>query len=167
MPDEVVARCGLAPGVELDRPLLRRLRRALRDAEARTDALRALDRRPLSERRLRARLRRRRTPPAAEAATVESLARVGLVDDERLAHGRAEALVARGWGNVGVAARLEEEGIAAELAAAAVRALPPESERAAALVSGLPKGKAWALLARRGFDLDVATDVLGPLDGDA
>jgi SOS response regulatory protein OraA/RecX len=166
VPDEVVVRCGLCAGVELDRPLLRRVRRALRDAEARTDALRALERRPLSERRLRARLRGRGTPPVVEAATVESLARAGLVDDERLAHGRAEALAARGWGNAAVAARLEEEGIAAGLAAAAVAALPPESERAAGLVSGLPKRKAWGLLARRGFDPDAAANLLGPLDGD-
>ncbi|MGH3041065.1 MAG: hypothetical protein ACRDNG_04895, partial [Gaiellaceae bacterium] len=48
VPDAVVLRCGLAAGVELDRPLLRRLRRELRRAEALEAATRTIARRDVS-----------------------------------------------------------------------------------------------------------------------
>jgi hypothetical protein len=74
VPDDVVARCGLAPGVALERPLLRRLRRELRRAEALGAATRSLARRDLSARRLRERLDARGIrAPAAEAALAELL----------------------------------------------------------------------------------------------
>ncbi|HXV56252.1 MAG TPA: hypothetical protein VD704_00155, partial [Gaiellaceae bacterium] len=56
VPDEVVLRCGLAPGVELDRPLLRALRRELLRAEALGLAVRTLARHDVSSGRLRERL---------------------------------------------------------------------------------------------------------------
>ena len=165
VPDDVVARCGLAPGIVLERPLLRRFRRELRRAEALGAATRSLARRDLSARRLRERLDARGIrPPAAEAA-LEALASAGVVDDARLARSRAAALADRGWGDAAIAARLEQEGIGAEPARAALSELPPEPERAAALAAGsLDRRAAWSLLARRGFSSDSIEHAVGVLD---
>jgi regulatory protein len=168
VPDEVVALCGLAAGVELDRPLLRRLRAELRRAEALEVAGRALARRPLSRRRLSERLRGRGVPPPAEREAVATLDRLGLVDDARLAPERAVALAERGWGDEAIAARLEAEGLAHELVARAVTELEPEHERAATLAApSRDRRAAWKLLARRGFSLEAIEAALGALDEQA
>lgn len=165
VPDDVVARCGLAPGVTLERPLLRRLRRELRRAEALEAATRSLARRDLSARRLRERLDARGIrAPSAEAA-VASLESAGIVDDARLARSRAAVLADRGWGDDAVAARLEQEGIGPEPARAALAELLPEPERAAALAAGASDRRAaWRLLARRGFSPDSIEHAVGVLD---
>jgi SOS response regulatory protein OraA/RecX len=165
VPDDVVARCGLAPGVVLDRLLLRRFREELRRAEALGAATRSLARRDLSARRLRERLAARGIcAPAAEAA-LGTLTSAGVVDDERLARSRAAVLADRGWGDAAVAARLEQEGIGPEPARAALSELPPERERAAALAAGSPDRRAaWRLLARRGFSSESIEHAVGVLD---
>jgi SOS response regulatory protein OraA/RecX len=165
VPDEVVATCGLAAGVDLDRPLLRRLRGELRRAEALDAAARALARRPLSHERLRERLRRQGVRPPAEREAVATLDRLGLVDDARLAAERARALARRGWGDAAIVARLEAEGLAQELVARALAELEPEQDRAARLAetSGDPR-TTWKLLARRGFSLEAIEAALGALD---
>jgi SOS response regulatory protein OraA/RecX len=161
VPDDVVARCGLAPGVALERPLLRTLRRELRAAEALDTAARSLARRDLSARRLRERLDARGVrAPAAERA-VATLVSAGAVDDARLARTRARALAERGWGDAAIAARLEHEGIAPEEASDAVAELAREAERAAAVASGArDRTAAWRLLARRGFAADAIEEGL-------
>lgn len=167
MPDEVVVRCGLAAGIELERPLLRRIGRELRRSEALALAGRALSRADLTERRLEARLRRRRVPPALATAAVATFAEAGFVDDGRLARRRARTLADRGWGDAAIEARLAHAGVPGIEARAAVAELEPESERAGALAgaAGDP-GKAWALLARRGFAEETIATVVGPLDGE-
>jgi hypothetical protein len=121
VPDEVVLGCGLAPGVELDRPLLRQLRRELRKAEALGAAVRTVSRRDVSTRRLRERLAARGVRPGEAEGAVATLARAGVVDDARTAGNRARALAERGWGDAAVAARLRGEGFAAEDVQAAGR----------------------------------------------
>jgi SOS response regulatory protein OraA/RecX len=162
-----VIRCGLAAGVELDRPLLRRLRAELRNAEALALASRALRSRDLSRHRLAERLERAGVAPPAERQALATLTHVGALDDARLARTRAAALAERGWADRAIAARLEAEGIAETEARAAIGGLLPESERASRAVAGLrhPR-KAWALLARRGFDAETIAATLGPLDED-
>lgn len=168
MPDEIVIRCGLAAGLELDRPLLRRLRAELTHAEALDSAARALARRDLAARAVRERLRRRRVPPATEEAVVETLASAGLVDDVRLARARARALAERGWGDAAIAARLDEEGFEAADSAGAMAELAPESERAAELVASEgDRRRAAQRLARRGFAFETIEDVVGPVDDSA
>lgn len=165
VPDEVVVRCGLAAGVELDRPLLRALRRELRRVEALDTAVRVVARRDVSVRRLRERLATRgvRSPDAESA--LGALASAGLVDDERLARTRAERLAERGWGDAAVVARLEHEGLAREHVRAALSGLEPESVRAARVAEGLNDPRAaWRLLARRGFAAESIEDVVGTLD---
>jgi SOS response regulatory protein OraA/RecX len=89
----------------------------------------------------------------------------GLVDDAKLASGRAESLAKRGWGNSAIAARLAAEGFGDQEAREAIEALEPEIQRVAPFVADIPdRRKAWALLVRRGFAHDSVEDVLGTLD---
>jgi len=165
VPDDVVARCGLAPGVVLERPLLRRLRRELRRAEALGAATRSLARRDLSARRLRERLDARGIRAPAADAALATLESAGVVDDARLARSRGAGLAERGWGDAAIVARLEQEGIAPAQARAALSELLPEPERAAALAAGTPdRPTAWRLLARRGFSSDSIEHAVGVLD---
>ena len=165
VPDEVVARCGLSAGVSVDRPLLRRLRTELLRAEALATAGRALARRDLSVRRLDERLRRRGLPPAHARAAVGALESVRIVDDVRVARSRAAVLCERGLGDEAILARLEQEGLAPDLAREAVEELPPELERAVRLAegAGTPRNAANLLL-RRGFSPDAVEAVVGALD---
>jgi SOS response regulatory protein OraA/RecX len=165
VPDDVVVSCGLRAGIELERPLLRDLRRALRRSEALEAAVRTVSRRDLSAGRLRQRLDARGiAAPEAEAA-VETLSSAGVVDDERLALARARSIADRGWGDAAIAARLEREGLPSGPVTQAIAELPTERERAAALISGEPDRRAaWRLLGRRGFAPDTVEDVLGVLD---
>jgi SOS response regulatory protein OraA/RecX len=166
--DDVVVRCGLAAGVELDRPLLRRLRSELRRAEALETAARALAQRDLARQRVSERLRRRRVPPATAETVLATLADAGLVDDARVAGRRARALAERGWGDAAIAARLDQEGITEADAAAALADLAPERERAAELAAREPDRRGAArLLARRGFAFETVDDVVGPVDDGA
>jgi|SRR5919108_2437629 regulatory protein len=167
VPDEVVVSCSLAAGRELERPLLRELRRELRRVEALAVASRALARRDLSRRRLGERLRAGGVAERHAEAAVAALATAGAVDDERLARVRAQAFAERGWGDAAVEAKLQREGVDAAVAAEAVAALPPERGRARTVAASASDArKAWALLGRRGFAADTIEDVLGVLDAD-
>lgn len=151
--------------MELDRPLLRRLRHELQHADALHRAGRALARRPLSEQRLEERLERQGLAPDARRNAVTRLKASGLVDDAKLARGRADSLAGRGWGNSAIAARLAADGFAESAARGAIERLEPEMERAVALVVNVPdRRKAWALLARRGFAPDSLETAIGALD---
>jgi SOS response regulatory protein OraA/RecX len=164
VPEGVVVRCALRPGVVLDRPLARSLARELRRERALGTAVRSLRARPLSERRLRERLQSHGVRPDAEEAVVGTLAEAGFVDDGRLARGRAVTLAERGWGDAAIEARLAGEGLREAEIAAAVAELEPETDRARPLVAGLIPQKAWVLLQRRGFDLETVECVVGSLD---
>jgi regulatory protein len=166
VPDGVVVRCSLSADAVLDRPLARSLARELRSERALGTAVRSLRARPISEQRLRERLRSRGVRRDAEETAVGTLTEAGFVDDGRLARGRAVALAERGWGNAAIEARLTGEGLRAPDVEAAVTELEPETDRAGALVAGLPPRKAWSLLQRRGFDSETIESVLGgDLDG--
>jgi regulatory protein len=161
LPVDVVARVGLTVGVEADRPLLRLLRRELRRHDALLHGARTLAARDVSRRKLKAKLERAGFVPAERAEAIGTLSRLGLVDDERFALGRAAALAARGVGDGGVRWELEQQGIAAELVDRAVAELEPEPERAARLVARRGAGPATArLLARRGFSAETIETAL-------
>ncbi|MBW3593007.1 MAG: RecX family transcriptional regulator [Actinobacteria bacterium] len=162
VPDDVVVRCGLHAGLELDRPSLRELRRELRRAEALFAAGRVLARRDVSTRRLGERLARARVPRSTADGTIEQLAELGVLDDRRLAARRASSLAARGWGDHAILVHLERDGIAEEFAGDAIAALPPEAERASALAAREQSTRrAAAFLARRGFSEDSIEGALG------
>jgi regulatory protein len=161
VPDDVVARAGLAAGEELDRPALRLLRAELVRARGLRVASRALARRDLSAAELDARLERARVAPSVAAEVAGTLERAGLVDDERFAAGRAESLAARGWGDAAIAARLEAVGVDEAVAGVAVAALEPEAARARVLVERESDPVRQArLLARRGFGEETLESVL-------
>ena len=167
MPDEVVVRAGLAVGVDLDRPTLRRIRGELARARGMAVAAGTLARRDASADEVRARLARAQVQPAAAADVVASLERAGALDDRRFARSRAAALAARGYGDAAILARLEAAGVDESGAREAVGNLPPESERARGLVATqADRPKAARLLARRGFALDVVEEVVGALDSE-
>jgi SOS response regulatory protein OraA/RecX len=165
VPDEVVVRCRLGAGVELDRPLLRLLRRELRQAEALALAGRTLRRRDVSLRRLSERLERAGVAPAIERSALVALTEARILNDARLAASRAAALSERGWANAAIRARLQAEGIPKAEARAAILELEAEEARAARTVANVsdPR-KAWALLTRRGFDEETIEAVVGALD---
>ena len=165
-PAEVALSVGIAVGVELERSRLRELRRELRKREALDHATQSLRYRELSSRRLRERLRRRRTAPVAREQAVTALERVGLVDDARLARTRAESLAARSRGDLAIRFDLERQGIAAPVVEEALARLEPELERARRLVDAHGTGLRTArLLARRGFDEETVRATCG-LDED-
>ena len=168
VPDEVVLRSGLSVGLELDRPLLRRLRRELRRAEALATAGRALARRDLSAAALAERLAHARVAPAAARDALSGLTAAGLVDDRRLAQRRAADLVRRGFGDTAIAWRLEQEGFDSFSAREALAAQPPEAERAARLAEAqADPGRAAAALSRRGFSPETIEEAVDFLDGEA
>jgi SOS response regulatory protein OraA/RecX len=152
IPVEVALRVGIAAEVELGRAELRQLRRELRRSEALEAATRALRHRDRSRATLRARLNAAGIAPRAAEEALHTLARAGIVDDERFAHARAAALAARGSGDALIQADLLAAGISGDPAAAAIAALEPERERALRVVAVRGETIATArLLARRGF----------------
>lgn len=166
MPDEVVVEAGLVVGLALDRPRLRDLGRQLRRAEALSLAGRALARRDMSRSRLEARLGRARVSPIAGREALDTLARLGLVDDGRVARRRALELAERGWGDAAIALKLEGEGFAPEAVEGALAETPPEAERAALVAAAEPDARrAYRLLSRRGFGEDAIEAAIGSLDG--
>ncbi|HEX6763809.1 MAG TPA: RecX family transcriptional regulator [Gaiellaceae bacterium] len=125
-------------------------------------AARALRYRDRSKQELDTRLERAGIGADARADALETLERVGYVDDARLAVDRAQVLSGRGYGDEAIAADLASRGVDGESARAAIAALPPERERAASLAARLgPGAKTAALLLRRGFDPDAVEAAVG------
>jgi regulatory protein len=125
-------------------------------------AARALQHRDRSRRDLEERLARAGIDEDRRTDALETLERVGYVDDGRFAGARAGALAGRGYGDEWIRHDLGEHGVAAEAIAAAIESLVPESERAAALVERLGRTpKTGAHLARKGFGQDALETALG------
>ena len=118
-------------------------------------ALRALRHRDRSTAELDARLAQRGVAPAEREQALETLERIGYVDDERFARRRAEQLADRGSGDALIRHDLEERGITSEHVEAALSSLQPEQERVARIVDRRgPGGKTARYLASRGFGAD-------------
>ena len=115
-------------------------------------AVRALARRDHSKEGLRAKLDRAGVSEEAQADAIETLARVGYLDDARFAADRALRLAARGYGDPRIRADLDAQGVEVEELEAAVAGLEPELERALRQAKRLGGGlRAAQALARRGF----------------
>ncbi len=124
-------------------------------------ALRALRARDRSVAELDARLTARGAGPEERRDALELLERVGYVDDERFAHGRAASLAARGSGDALIRDDLERRGVEAGTIAAALDALEPEHVRAAGIASVRGStAKTARYLAARGFDEDAIASVV-------
>jgi regulatory protein len=125
-------------------------------------AARALQHRDRSRREVEERLARAGIDEDRRNDALETLERVGYVDDERFAGARAGALADRGYGDEWIRHDLGEHGVAAEAVAEAIGALVPVAERAAALVERLGRSpKTGAQLARKGFGQDALEAALG------
>ena len=129
-------------------------------------AARALTRRDRSEAGVLEVLRRKGVAEDEALEAVETLRRVGAVDDERFAVAGAASLAERGYGDAVIAFRLEREGVSGELAERAVSALEPETDRARQLVTrrgATPKTARW--LASRGFAPDSVESAIAEGEG--
>lgn len=125
-------------------------------------AARALQHRDRSRREVDERLARAGIDEERRNDALDTLERVGYVDDERFAGARAGALAGRGYGDEWIRLDLAEHGVGAEAVAGAIGALEPEAERAASLVERLGRSpKTGAQLARKGFGEDALEAALG------
>jgi len=124
-------------------------------------AVRALRRRDLTAAALATRLEQAGVAAAEREEALETLERVGYVDDARFAALRAQTLAARDWGDAAIVADLERQGVDAETAVEAVGALEPERERARRVVDKRGRSARTAgYLARKGFGEDVLEAVV-------
>jgi regulatory protein len=151
--------------------------RLLADPEARRQHARdlawsALNRREHTVAELRRVLERKRVDPADVTAVVGELRQSGFLDDagyaQRFAEDRRHL---DGWGSERIERRLRSLGIAPEHVAAAVGARPSQAEQEAALellrrrfpeppADARERNRALGVLVRKGFELELALDVL-------
>ena len=118
-------------------------------------ALRALRFRDRSAAELGTRLEQRGVGPVEREQALETLERIGYVDDERFAGLRAEQLADRGSGDALIRDDLERRGIAGEAIELALGALEPERARAARIADRRGRNvKTARYLASRGFGED-------------
>jgi len=128
-------------------------------------ALRALRFRDRSSAELEARLERHGVGEAERERALETLERVGYVDDERFACTRAEHLAGRGSGDELIRHDLEERGIAAEHVAVALAALEPERLRAERIAARRGRSVQTArYLASRGFGEDAVEAAVAQIE---
>jgi SOS response regulatory protein OraA/RecX len=128
-----------------------------RQAEAVDAAARLLRHADRSRAELETRLTDRGIDAQALSGALETLERVGVLDDGRTAALRAANLADRGYGDAWIRAELERRGLPVEEILAA---LEPESDRARRVVAEKGGGAATArYLARRGFDEDTVETV--------
>jgi SOS response regulatory protein OraA/RecX len=164
VPADAVVRAGLFIGRALDRDAARALGRELRRSQALTDAVRVLRHRDVSRRKLDERLKRRGTRDSTRQEALDALERAGLVDDARVATGRAGSLAERGYGDAAIRFALEAEGIDAALVDEALAGLEPERARAERLLADGCDPKALRRLAAKGYDAETLADVAGFAD---
>jgi SOS response regulatory protein OraA/RecX len=162
VPTDAVVRSGLFVGRALDRETARMLGRELRRAEALTRALRALTARDRSRRSLQDRLAAAGVAARPRQEALDTLERAGLVDDDRLAAARAQALAERGYGDAAIRFDLERQGLGGESVTAALTGLEPERERARRLVEQRGRdARAARWLAAKGFEAAAVEDAVG------
>lgn len=125
-------------------------------------AARALRHRDRSRAQVAQRLERAGVDPVQQEEALETLERVGYVDDARFAAGRAAALAGRGLGDAAIRHDLEASGAAAEAVEAALAALVPEPARAAAIAQRAGRtAKTAAQLTRKGFSPESVESAVG------
>ncbi len=125
-------------------------------------AARALQHRDRSRQELEDRLARAGVGDSERADALDTLERVGYVDDARFAASRAAALAGRGYGDEAIRHDLAGHGVGREAQAVAIAGLEPELDRARALVERLGRTtKTAQQLARKGFCEESLEAVVG------
>ena len=118
-------------------------------------AIRALRFRDRTAAELETRLEQRGVGAAEREHALETLERIGYVNDERFARMRAEQLAERGSGDALIRDDLERRGVAANVVESALAALEPERGRAARIAERRGHSvKTARYLASRGFGED-------------
>ncbi len=118
-------------------------------------AVRALQHRDRSAADLDARLARAGVDEERRRETLDSLERLGYVDDGRFAQTRARSLADREYGDEAIRLDLEQHGVPAQTVEEALATLPPEGERVNVIVERRGGGVETArYLARKGFGED-------------
>jgi SOS response regulatory protein OraA/RecX len=164
-PAAAVVAAGLRVGVTLDRPRARELGRATRRARALDAAGKALSRRDRSRAALAKQLERNGIPPEARTSAVETMARLGYVDDARFAAARAGSLASRGYGDEAIRFDLEQQGLAEEQVAAALETLELESDRARTIVGSEGETpKTARRLGAKGFSVEAIEAAIGAFE---
>jgi regulatory protein len=126
-------------------------------------AVRALRARDRTTAELARRLEGRGVGEEEREAALERLARLGYLDDARVAQRRAAELAERGSGDALIRHDLEGRGVDADAVEAALASLAPERERAARVVSARGASPRTArYLASRGFGEDAVAAVVAP-----
>ena len=124
-------------------------------------AIRALRFRDRSSAELEARLEQRGVGEAERLEALETLERIGYVDDERFARMRAEQLAERGSGDALIRDDLERRGLAADVVELAIGALDAERERAERIAEDRGRTiKTARYLASRGFGEDALEGIV-------
>ncbi len=125
-------------------------------------AARSLHYRDRSRSELDARLARAGIDEDARADALDTLERVGYVDDERFAAARAAALAGRGYGDEAIRHDLGGHQLSPEAIESGLATVEAEAARALALVERLGRTrKVAAQLARKGFGQDSLEAALG------
>jgi regulatory protein len=125
-------------------------------------AARALRHRDRSRQEIADRLARAGVEEEDRADALDTLVRVGYVDDARFALARAEALATRNLGDEAIRHDLGGHGVAGEAVEAAIASLAPEAVRARAVAGRLGlSAKTAAALARKGFSPDSLESAFG------
>ena len=115
-------------------------------------AIRALRFRDRTAAELEARLEQRGVGEAEREQAIETLERIGYVDDERFARMRAEELADRGSGDALIRDDLERRGVAGDVVELAIGALAAERVRAERIAEQRGRSvKTARYLASRGF----------------
>jgi len=128
-------------------------------------ALRALRFRDRSAAEVELRLEQRGVAAAEREQALETLERIGYVDDERFARTRAEQLAARGSGDALIRYDLEGRGIAAGHVEIALEALEPERKRAAGIAEQRGRSvKTARYLASKGFGAEALEGIVAQED---
>ena len=129
-------------------------------------AARALQHRDRSRAEVAERLEQAGVGEDEREAALETLERIGWVDDSRFAQSRAAALAARGRGDALIRDDLATSGVSGEAIEAAIGSLEPEADRARAVVAA--KGRSAATdryLARNGFSEESVEAAVGSIAG--
>ena len=125
-------------------------------------AAEALRHRDRSRAQVDARLERAGVGAEARVETLDTLERVGYVDDGRFAATRASVLADRGLGDEAIRHDLEGSRVGAEAVEAALAGLEPEADRARAVVARLGRTpKTAAFLTRKGFREEAVEAAVG------
>src|SRR4051794_21553718 len=134
-------------------------------------AHRAVGRRERTVAELRALLERKRVEPEAIDEAVAELRQAGLLDDARYARRFAEdKRELDRWGSERIARELHRRGVAPDLIDAAVAdqsrdaelrtALLVLEQRAPSVTDDRERDRAWRLLIRRGYDVELAYEAV-------